>query len=181
MIAVLLMSPRLYWVFKLILAILLSEWSSFCLFSKTLGTAQSASSTIANNVTFIFHTCVLWQDLSICLSFRFLSFSPCGPPQIQNPLDDWLLFFFFLINTRYFLLVEIKWFVPKGLMRLIPKERLLLYNPLRVFHIITIWWSFTGVVRTLLIILTNLNNAAVWMVSTPPPPTPLSRFSIRNL
>ena len=36
---------------------------------------------------------------------------------------------------------------------------------LRIFHISFSWWSFTGVSRTLLSILTVFNNVVVWIVS----------------
>ena len=50
------------------------------------------------------------------------------------------------------------------------------YYSLRVFHTSVSWWSFTGVSdskspqvsSTFLSILTNLNNAVVWIVSTCP-------------
>ena len=61
-------------------------------------------------------------------------------------------------------------------------ERLICHKPnqptIRVFHISVSWWSFTGVwvttsrlkspqvSRALLSILANLNNTAVWLVST---------------
>ncbi len=39
------------------------------------------------------------------LSFHFLSYSLCGRPDWQNPQDD--KFFFFLVNTSYWLLLEL--------------------------------------------------------------------------
>ena len=43
---------------------------------------------------------VLLQRPTVCLSFHFLLFSFCGPPERQNPPDG--NFFFLLINTVVF-------------------------------------------------------------------------------
>ena len=66
-------------------------------FSRYLGTVPSAPTTNGITVTFMFFSffCFFWQDPSICLSFRFLSFSLHFVLEQQNSLDNKFFFFFF--------------------------------------------------------------------------------------
>ena len=92
-----------FWIFKPNVIILWSGWSLFFLwfpifpvFSKPLGTIPSVPITIVTNVTYMFHIFLaLRQYHSICLSFRFLSFSFFDQLERQNPLAGK---FFFLVN-----------------------------------------------------------------------------------
>ena len=55
---------------------------------------------------------VLWQNPSICQSFRFLWFSPCGSLRRQSPqCSKFIPFFFLLLITQSDLLDGIRWSV----------------------------------------------------------------------
>ena len=65
----------------------LSDFQLFQLLSQALWTVPSALITIGITLTLMFRVfLVLWQGLSICLSFRFLWFSLCGLLGRQSPL-----------------------------------------------------------------------------------------------
>ena len=76
----------------------LDSYTDFQLFLfKHLETGPNTPTTIATNFILTFHSFffVLWQDLSICQSFRFLLFSFCLP-EWQNSQEKFFVFFCWL-------------------------------------------------------------------------------------
>ena len=103
MTASLLRSPGLFLVFLPILTILWSAWSQFFLwFLPEVSPSpswmfQACQQQLVSPLCYITFS-VLWQGLSICLFFCFLSFPLYGVLELQNPLDD-KFFFLFIIKV----------------------------------------------------------------------------------
>ena len=87
------------------------EWSQFVLrfpslsfpLSKLWGQfkaqlLQFISPSVSCSTAFL----VLRQGSNIFISFRFLLFSFCGPPERQNPLDNKFSYFFLFFNNNYY-------------------------------------------------------------------------------
>ena len=78
--------------------------------SKIFGTIPCAPNIICITVTLIVHNfLVLWQVLSICLSFHFQLFPLSGLEEMAK-FTRWQVLFYLLIIAKSDLLIRIRWF-----------------------------------------------------------------------
>ena len=131
---------------------LISNSSRF--FPKHLDTFPSAPVIIGITVILIFHSfLVLRQGSSICLFFRFLLFSFCGPSERQNPLDNFFpvnqtgLVFWPRFSDTYLFQNPREFSAAHSLEQILVYAYtiIIIIYSFRVFHIRVSWWFFTGV------------------------------------
>ena len=113
------------WVFSL------SLWGPFQAYQKQFISPLPSCSTVNN---FFF---ALYQDVSICLSFRFLLIWLRGPSVGTTKSTIWQVLLFLLINSTLGLLVEIKWlvFISKSL-RILWISFSRTYSSLCIYHLV---------------------------------------------
>ena len=113
-----------------------SDFQFSSLFSCPSKTITSSPTTIGITVTLYSTVSFYSLTRSKYLSFRFILFSFCGPPEQQNPRAD--KFFFLFINTRSDILAGIRWSI--SISKCLSYSRA--DSGLCIYHLV-VWWNFS--------------------------------------